>query len=105
MFYVTPEILADQQPSGFPPFRLELKIGAPVVILRNLNLKAGLANGTRGVVIACRPNKIRIRIIWFVIFLENIFFISLNRFGVKLKKNKISVVRTRARKMTSHEFQ
>ncbi|GJV37430.1 DNA helicase, partial [Tanacetum coccineum] len=32
---------------GFPPHRLELKIGAPVTLVRNVNVAGGLCNGTR----------------------------------------------------------
>ncbi|GJT61527.1 DNA helicase, partial [Tanacetum coccineum] len=33
-----------------PPHRLELKVGAPIILLRNLNLTGGLCNGTRMIV-------------------------------------------------------
>ena len=35
---------------GLPPHSLDLKIGAPIMLLRNINPSAGLANGTRLVV-------------------------------------------------------
>ncbi|GJS69957.1 putative reverse transcriptase domain-containing protein [Tanacetum coccineum] len=35
---------------GFPPRQLELKLGAPVMLLRNVNLAGGLCNGTRMIV-------------------------------------------------------
>ena len=35
---------------GIPPHRLEVKIGVPVMLLRNLNLTGGLCNGTRMIV-------------------------------------------------------
>ena len=33
--------------SGMPPHRLKLKVGTPIMLLRNLNSDAGLCNGTR----------------------------------------------------------
>ncbi|GKF20332.1 DNA helicase [Tanacetum coccineum] len=35
---------------GFPPHQLELKVGAPVMLLRNVNVVGGLCNGTRMIV-------------------------------------------------------
>nr|GEV64820.1 DNA helicase [Tanacetum cinerariifolium] len=35
---------------GFPPHQLELKVGAPVMLLRNVNIVGGLCNGTRMIV-------------------------------------------------------
>ncbi|XP_026420173.1 uncharacterized protein LOC113316169 [Papaver somniferum] len=34
-------------PSGLPPHKLILNIGAPIILLRNLDPKCGLCNGTR----------------------------------------------------------
>nr|GEX32834.1 DNA helicase [Tanacetum cinerariifolium] len=36
--------------AGLPPHRLELKVGAPIILLRNLNLENGLCNGTRMII-------------------------------------------------------
>jgi hypothetical protein len=43
---LNPEFLATLSPSGFPPAKLQLKIGAPIILLRNLNPRQGLYNGT-----------------------------------------------------------
>lgn len=42
-----PEFLNTQTPSGMPPFQLELKVGQPIMLLRNLKPQHGLCNGTR----------------------------------------------------------
>ena len=47
IFQITPEYLQTINPNNFPPARLSLKVGCIVMLLRNLNPKAGLCNGTR----------------------------------------------------------
>ena len=41
------EYLNTLNPPGFPPHRLGLKIGMPLILLRNLNPSQGLSNGTK----------------------------------------------------------
>ena len=57
------EFLRAQNPSGLPPARLELKIGAPVICLRNLFLKKGLCNDTRMIITKLREYSIKVKII------------------------------------------
>jgi len=47
MTYISYRILNKLSPSDMPPRTLELKVGAPIILLRNLNLEKGLVNGTR----------------------------------------------------------
>ena len=37
-------------PSGLPPYELRLKLGMPVMLLRNMNREGGQVNGTRAIV-------------------------------------------------------
>uniref|UniRef100_A0A8C5PXT8 ATP-dependent DNA helicase n=1 Tax=Leptobrachium leishanense TaxID=445787 RepID=A0A8C5PXT8_9ANUR len=52
------EFLNELAPSGMPVHKLKLKIGCIIMLLRNLNTKRGLCNGTRLIVKAMRQNVI-----------------------------------------------
>ena len=54
------EFLQDQCPSGLPLSMLELKVGVPVMLLRNLLPDQGLCNGTRMVVTQLRNHCIQV---------------------------------------------
>ena len=49
--------------SGMPPHELKVKIGAPVMLLRNLNLCGGLCNGTRMIVTQVYTRLIQAKIV------------------------------------------
>jgi ATP-dependent DNA helicase PIF1 len=44
------ELLNSLKPSGMPLIKLILKVGAHIMLLRNLDIKNGLSNGTRLIV-------------------------------------------------------
>ena len=52
------ELLNNYTPDGFPPHELHLKENCVVIVIRNLNIDAGLVNGTRLLVIKLYPNSI-----------------------------------------------
>ncbi|KAL6727256.1 hypothetical protein Aduo_009148 [Ancylostoma duodenale] len=51
MFNIPTEFLNRMTPNGFPPHELQLRIGCIVMLLRNLDLKEGLCNGTRLIIV------------------------------------------------------
>ena len=57
------EFLNSLECNGLPPFKLELKIGCPIMLLRNLAPKDGLCNGTRLIVVRCATRIIEARIL------------------------------------------
>jgi hypothetical protein len=56
--YYPSEFLNTLTPNGLPPHVLKLKIGCPVILLRNINPAGGLCNGTRLVVRGFQRNTI-----------------------------------------------
>jgi hypothetical protein len=61
--YYPQEFLNTLTPNGLPPHVLKLKIGCPVILLRNLDPANGLCNGTRLVVRGCQRNSIDTEIV------------------------------------------
>jgi hypothetical protein len=57
------EFLRAQNPSELLPARLKLKIGTPVICLRNLFPKKGLYNSTRIIISKLREYSIKVKII------------------------------------------
>ncbi|XP_026432467.1 ATP-dependent DNA helicase PIF1-like [Papaver somniferum] len=57
------EYLNNNAPGGLPSHILKLKIGAPIMLLRNVDAKNGLCNGTRLIIKEFFPNCIDVVII------------------------------------------
>ena len=57
------EFLNTLNPPGLPSFKLELKVGAPIMLLRNIAPKDGLCNGTRLIVVKCGDFVIEAKIL------------------------------------------
>ena len=57
------EFLNEQNPSGMPPHALMLKKGVIVMLLRNLNPKKGMCNGTRLIVEELSSKFVKAKII------------------------------------------
>ncbi|GKA57730.1 DNA helicase [Tanacetum coccineum] len=68
-----PEYLNSLNFAGFPPHRLEIKIGSPIILLRNLNISGGLCNGTRLIVTQLLSKVIEARIITGTRISEKVF--------------------------------
>ena len=50
-------------PPGLPPFKLDIKVGCPILLLRNIAPKDGLCNGTRLMVVRCASRVIEAHIL------------------------------------------
>ncbi|XP_021975067.1 uncharacterized protein LOC110870171 [Helianthus annuus] len=59
----SPDILNGIKASGLPNHRLVFKVGVPVMLLRNIDQKSGLCNGTRLKVVSLGKRVIQVEII------------------------------------------
>ncbi|XP_026459463.1 ATP-dependent DNA helicase PIF7-like [Papaver somniferum] len=57
------EFLQNLNPPGMPRFKLEIKVGCPIMVLRNLAPSEGLCNGTRLLVTRCGQHVIEAKIL------------------------------------------
>jgi ATP-dependent DNA helicase PIF1 len=60
---ISDEIMHCQTPDGLPPFKLRLRPGIPVMLLRNLNHSKGLANGSHMVLTRVHPCLLKGRLL------------------------------------------
>ena len=60
---VTPEFLHSINSSSLPPGELQLKVGCPLILLRNLSPSQGLCNGTRMVLTCAREQVLEVCIL------------------------------------------
>jgi hypothetical protein len=90
------EILNSFHAPGFPPPKLTLKAGCPVILLRNPDSNRGLCNGTRGTVLSMTNRVIEIRIMGgehdgqlaFIPRISLIPSIQSQRFTMKMKRRQ-----------------
>jgi hypothetical protein len=80
----TPEHMAKLQPGNLPPRDLFLKLGALVILLKNLSIAKGLCNGTRMIVTAMREHVVICKVITGASKGESIF---VNRMFNKTNQN------------------
>jgi ATP-dependent exoDNAse (exonuclease V) alpha subunit len=61
-FHMDDEYLHTLETSGIPPARLTLKVGAPAILMRNMNPVKGFCNGTRCIVKRMHSRALEIEI-------------------------------------------
>lgn len=92
------EFLNEQTPSGTPPHKLLLKVGAVVMLIRNLNKRKGLCNGTRMIIRSLHENFIRCEIISAnhkgdIVFISRLFITpSESTLPFKMKRRQFPII-------------
>lgn len=66
-----------QTPSGMPPHFLNLKVGTIVMLIKNMDVKEGLCNGTRLQILAIDENLLKCRILTGQLYLFCYFFCNI----------------------------
>lgn len=72
----TTEFLNQLEFPGLPTHALALKIGTPIMLLRNMNRRLGLCNGTRMIIIHLADRIIQARIITGSQLSETVLFLG-----------------------------
>ena len=104
------EYLNTLTPSGLPPHKLLLKVGAPVMLLRNMNGNRGQANGTIAVVRAIQRYVLEIEIVtgrWAgdIVFLPRIPMSPSEATGLPFKLRRLAFPVQLAYAMTINKAQ
>jgi hypothetical protein len=60
---ITPEFLRSVKSASLPPGELRIKIGCPLILMRNLSPSHGLCNGSRMIVIGMTDRVLQVRLI------------------------------------------
>ena len=63
MLNYPPEYLNEINCSGLPLARLELKVGCPIMVLKNLDAANGVCNGSRGILSRCSNRVLEMELI------------------------------------------
>jgi hypothetical protein len=63
MLLYPPEYLNEINCSGLPLAKLELKVGCPIMVLRNLDAANGVCNGSRGILTRCSNRVLEVTLI------------------------------------------
>jgi ATP-dependent DNA helicase PIF1 len=94
------EVLNSININGIPPHKLILKVGIPVMMIRNLNPNAGLCNGTRLRIVSLKPHVIHATIMTGShngekVLIPRIIFISnddVKNFPFRLRRKQFPIV-------------
>ena len=87
------ENLNTLHPSGFPPHELQLKQFCPLLILKNLNLAAGLCNGTRCILLDKTENVLIVRLLHndTIAMIPRIYNVDYDTYGYEMVRLQFPV--------------
>ena len=95
---LTPEFLRSVKSTSLPPGELRIKIGCPLILMRNLSPSNGLCNGSRMIVVGISDRVLQVRLIGgehndelALIPRITLFPSSMSTFTFKLRRHQFSV--------------